>query len=72
MADDMPYKVEKRVAEIAELPDDEQIAEMVRMFAALTPDQRATVRALRLESDGKAARSELTKRCTRSRRRAHS
>ena len=49
MADDTAYTVEKRVA----LPEDEQIAEIVRMFAALTPDQRATVRALMLESDGK-------------------
>ena len=40
-------------ADIATLPKDEQIAEMVRMFAALTPDQRATVRALMQESDDK-------------------
>jgi hypothetical protein len=52
MADDTAYKVEKRRRD-CDAPEDEQIAEMVRIFAALTPDQRATVRALMQESDGK-------------------
>jgi hypothetical protein len=53
MAGDTAYRVEKRAAEIAALPEGEQIAEMVRLFTAFTPDQRATVRALMQESDDK-------------------
>ena len=52
MADDAAHKVEARV-----LPEDEQINEMVRMFAALTPDQRATVRAL-MQADEKLRESK--------------
>jgi hypothetical protein len=56
MTDD--EKLDEEVRRIAALPDDDRIEEIARIFSTLTPDQKATVRALMLESDERRREAE--------------